>query len=124
MGAGNPFIGGGGIFSLVLLLLVCWFIYGCSIDKDCQKAGTRPERVSFDRIMKLKGWYITWVVFCLMGIVGNSLLPTKDTAYKMLAAYGVTELVKSEDVRRLGSKSLEVLERAMDSYIGESPPDT
>ena len=47
------------------------------------------------------------------------LIPSKDTAYKMLAAYGVTEIATNDKVKELGGKSLQVLEKAMDEYIKE-----
>ena len=51
------------------------------------------------------------------------LTPSKDTAYKMLAAYGVTEAytaaADSEKVQALAGKSLSVLEKAMDDYLVE-----
>jgi|TARA_R110000796_G_scaffold66105_2_gene152331 hypothetical protein len=45
------------------------------------------------------------------------IVPSKDTAYKMLAAYGVTELAQNEQAQKLGGKSLEVLNAAMDNYL-------
>ena len=49
------------------------------------------------------------------------LSPSKDTAYKMLAAYGVTEAYaaaqSSDKVKAIAGKSLEVLEKAMDDYL-------
>lgn len=50
----------------------------------------------------------------------GALMPSKDTAYKMLAAYGVTEIAQNEEVQKIGGKSLAVLEKAMDEYLGES----
>ena len=124
LGEGNPFPSGGTLFGYTLLFLfvyvVCTVAYGITNELD---PGEAFSAVGL-KVLKLKCWYITFAVVCFLGSIGNSLLPTKDTAYKMLAAYGVTELVKSEDVRRLGSKSLEVLEKAMNSYIEESTPDT
>jgi hypothetical protein len=56
------------------------------------------------------------VVFAILQLV----LPTKDTAYKMLAAYGVTEIDKTDEAKRLGSKSIEVIEKVMDDYLKEA----
>jgi hypothetical protein len=39
--------------------------------------------------------------------------------YTMLAAYGVQEIVTNPKVQELGGKSLDVLEKAMDEYIGK-----
>lgn len=44
-------------------------------------------------------------------------LPNTETAYKMLAAYGLQELVMNEKVQELGGKSLSVIEKAMDEYL-------
>ena len=50
-------------------------------------------------------------------IVGNLLVPSKDTMYTMLAAYGVQTAAESENVQQFAGKSLEVLEKAMDEYL-------
>ena len=72
---------------------------------------------------KVVGWlkkpYLLFVGACLLGSFLNTFIPTKDTAYKMLAAYGVQEVVKNDEVQKLAGKSLLVLEKAMDSYIKE-----
>lgn len=51
------------------------------------------------------------------------LVPSKDTALQMAAAYGVTEAYEvasqSEDVKRLAGKSLELLEKHMDEALKE-----
>ena len=50
-------------------------------------------------------------------IVGNLLVPSKDTMYTMLAAYGVQTAAENENVQQFAGKSLEVLEKAMDEYL-------
>lgn len=59
-------------------------------------------------------------IFSVALVVGL-FTPTKDTAYKMLAAYGVTEAYaaaqSSDKVKAIAGKSLEVLEKAMDDYL-------
>ncbi len=62
----------------------------------------------------------TVVTLSVLMVCYGWLMPSKDTAYKMLAAYGVTEIAQSEEAKRLAGKSLEVLERAMDEYLAES----
>ncbi len=57
---------------------------------------------------------------CLPLLLVFSFIPNKQTAYTMLAAYGVTELAQNERVQELGSKSLEVIEKAMNQYLEES----
>ena len=53
-----------------------------------------------------------------------NFIPSKDTAYKMLAAYGVTELATNEHVQQYGTKALKVLDKAMGEYLGEEYEDT
>lgn len=86
-------------------------------------ADEEKEAWDKDRPM-LYGLLKTWIKLTLLVYVLNlagSLIPNKDTAYKMLAAYGVLELSKTEEVRALGAKSMAVLEKAMSSYLEEQP---
>ncbi len=72
----------------------------------------------FNKILPNKIIFIVCTVLILHGV----LVPSKDTAYKMLAFYGVNEITNNESVQKLGSKSLLVIERAMDDYLEESKP--
>ena len=64
----------------------------------------------------------------LIGSVLNTVIPAKDTAYKMLAAWGVQETVvaaqQSEYVQKMAGKSLQLLEKTVDKYLeeGENKP--
>lgn len=62
-----------------------------------------------------------WPLKVVTGILllYTMLIPSKETAYKMLAAYGVESIVTNEKVQELGGKSLEVLEKAMGEYLDE-----
>lgn len=68
----------------------------------------------------IKSWFYILLPLCFLGTALNVILPSKDTAYKMLAAYGLQEIVeaasKSEDVKRLASKSLTLIEKSIDDY--------
>lgn len=79
------------------------------------------ESVIYTFYKKLvKSWFYIFLPMCLLGSVFNIVLPSKDTAYKMLAAYGLQETVeaasKSEDVKRLARKSLSLIEKSIDDY--------
>ena len=79
------------------------------------------ESVIYTSYKKLvKSWFYIFLPMCLLGSVFNIVLPSKDTAYKMLAAYGLQETVeaasKSEDVKRLARKSLSLIEKSIDDY--------
>lgn len=66
-----------------------------------------------------KTCYIVWLFPCML--VVSVFTPTKDTAYNMLAAYGVTEayqyVSESKEAKEIASKSLAVLDKAMNDYL-------
>ena len=67
-----------------------------------------------------KNTFFWTLPFFIVGSILNNVLPSKDTAYKMIAAYGLQETVeaasKSEDVKRLANKSLTLIEKSIDEY--------
>lgn len=104
--------------------------YGTYIAIACVVAGGKndlydtPFKDTFKAMVNpTKKWAIIVIstVFVL-NLIG-SFIPSKDTAYKMAAAYGVGEMYKaasqSEEVQRLTAKSLQVLEASMDKYLEE-----
>lgn len=48
-----------------------------------------------------------------------SFLPSKDTAYKMLAAYGVQELADMEETKEVGGKAYKAINKILDEYLEE-----
>jgi hypothetical protein len=58
-------------------------------------------------------------VFLFVSIPLIFFIPNKDTAYKMLAAYEVQSIIENPEVQKLGGKSLDVLNKAMDEYLQE-----
>ena len=74
-----------------------------------------------DFIVKNKGWVLkVYIVFFVLKFFGG-LLPSQETAYKMAAAYGISEVVvaakQSEDVKRIAGKSLMMIETSIDKFI-------
>ena len=103
-------------FALVVIFLST-DVYG-----DSAKAKQLANREKYLNMVK-KFWKNTffWTLpIFIVGSILNTVLPSKDTAYKMLAAYGVQETVeaasKSEDVKRIASKSLTLIEKSIDDY--------
>lgn len=75
---------------------------------------------SIKRTFKPVGWFLgVWAVIHFM----TGFLPNKEAAYKIAAGWGVQTVYEaaseSEDVRRMASKSLTVLEASMDKYLQE-----
>lgn len=83
---------------------------------DDSERATNSEKNSYRIFKTSRPWVLT---ACITAILYGTLIPNKETTYKMLAAYGVTELVTSEAVQKYASGSLKVLEKAMSEYIGD-----
>lgn len=75
---------------------------------------------NFDVYLKTKRVHKWMCVVVAILVSYCFFMPSKETSYKMLAAYGVEKVAENPDVRRLAGKSLDVLEKAMDSYIKDS----
>jgi hypothetical protein len=122
LGTGNPFIGIGGVLISIVMVFMVWFAIWMGTNKP-DKTVSEEAAMAMESMKPAKPYFVCWIVLCLIGASANAFVPSRDTAYKMLAAYGVTEIAKSDEVKRLGGKSLEVLEKAMDSYLKESESD-
>lgn len=76
----------------------------------------------------LKWWVYTAIPMAILGSLLNILIPSQNTTYKMLAAYGVEQTVQaasqSEDVKRIAKKSLLLVEDAVDNYTKQLQNDT
>jgi len=122
--AGNPFPAAGTAFILGFFALVFSLITGVlAASKDTGTSDSEDWENFWAGISGSRPLRWAWVVVFSIWIIGgtlNAIIPEKDTAYKMLAAYGVTELAQNERVQELGGKSLEVLEQAMDKYLKEA----
>lgn len=57
------------------------------------------------------------------GSLFNALMPSKDTAYLILGAYGVQTVAetvgKSEDVQKIGKSTLKLVNSAIEKYQKE-----
>ena len=59
--------------------------------------------------------YCAITIVCIVGFI----VPSKETAYTMLAAYGVQEALQTDEAKRIGSKSFQLLEQTLNKYIEE-----
>lgn len=101
-----------------LLLFVLFFV-AAVISEDPEEFKTNFKK--FTKPTHKPAAWIIGTVF-ILNLIGQ-FTPTKETAYTMAAAYGIGEVYKSasesEDVQRLASKSLLVLEQSLDKYLSE-----
>ena len=113
------------VFSIVTAFALVVIFMSTDLDLaygDSAKAERLANREKYLNMIK-KFWKNTffWTLpIFIVGSILNTVLPSKDTAYKMLAAYGLQETVeaasKSEDVKRLARKSLSLIEKSIDDY--------
>tara|TARA_R110001592_G_C13193003_1_gene753626 strand:- start:73867 stop:74247 length:381 start_codon:yes stop_codon:yes gene_type:complete len=54
--------------------------------------------------------------FCILMLFLSNLIPSQDTAYKMLAVYGVSEVSKSENVQELMGDGMDILKLTLKDY--------
>ena len=66
-----------------------------------------------------KRWYILLVICISISVI----VPSKTSVYQMAALYGGVEIVdnitKNETAKRLAPKSLKVLEKLADDFLGD-----
>ena len=107
----------GGLAVITGIILILWvFGFVVSICVRLDEDVNEDDRIQFMSIYKSLWPLKTFVmVMCLL----STVVPDKDTAYKMLAAYGVESIVTNPEVQKLGGKSLDVLNKAMDEYLQE-----
>ena len=59
-------------------------------------------------------------VFSLLSVgLILSLVPSKDTAYKMMAVYAGQELIALEGTKEVGSKAYQALNKVLDDFLVE-----
>ena len=85
-----------------------------------------PESSTESEVIRLFLQKPVWKKLMIFGIsilFLSNFIPERDTAYKMLAAYGVEEAIKLPQVQGVADKSFQVLNKAMDDYLKESDKD-
>lgn len=65
--------------------------------------------------------HIVWpfILLFIVGSLGMTLMPARDDAYKIAAAYGIQTVIENPKVQDIASSSVKVLEKAMDDYLNE-----
>lgn len=75
------------------------------------------------KTIKNKSIILPFVLVFGFGSLFNSLLPSKDTAYLMLGAYGVQSVAetvgKNEEAQKIGKSTLKLINSAIEKYQKE-----
>lgn len=107
-----------GIFSVLYLLAIC--AIHDFIDNDYEIKSGIDLYIKF---IKKKIVIIPLLVVFGFGSLFNTLMPSKETAYVMLGAYGVqsiTETIgKNQEVQQIGKRTLSIVETALEKYEKE-----
>lgn len=111
---------GVGIFSV---LSVAYLLIS-AIQADTTRDIYFKDRLDvYFKTIKNKSLILPFVLVFGFGSLFNSLLPSKDTAYLMLGAYGVQSVAetvgKNEEVQKLGKRTLSLVETAISKYEKE-----
>lgn len=101
---GSPLPGGEAVAMLLVIVIVGGIIFGESLI------------VYWSAIKKP---FIIILSLLFVCVFLNSLIPTKETAYKMLAAAAVVDVSQTDGAKRIGDKTLQLVEATIDSYYKE-----
>ena len=109
-----------GILIFVGTLVCAGLTIGSCFTTDKQELCSDDEAF---RLFLRKPVWKKLMIFGIAVLFLSNFIPERDTAYKMLAAYGVEEAIKLPQVQGVADKSLQVLNKAMDDYLKESDKD-
>ncbi|CAL9973947.1 hypothetical protein VPHD148_0174 [Vibrio phage D148] len=114
-------VGYGPSLWLGLVLLALFFVvFGFWTDGwDNTDNATASEKRGGEIFKSLRPWVITvTITMMVIGCLGR-MVPTKDTSYKMLAAYGASVVVMDDNVQKYAKGSMKILDKALTDYLGE-----
>ena len=105
----------------VLIFVITFCCMGLTIG-SCFTDDERALRDSDEmfRLFLRKPIWKKLMIFGISILFLSNFIPERDTAYKMLAAYGVEEAIKLPQVQGVADKSFQVLNKAMDDYLKET----
>ena len=112
----QPWVGVG-ILTFVGTLVCAGLTVGSCFTTDKQALCSDDETF---RLFLRKPVWKKLMIFGISILFLSNFIPERDTAYKMLAAYGVEEAIKLPQVQGVADKSFQVLNKAMDDYLKES----
>ena len=121
---GNPIPTFSFLAFIIGFALICAaaFWLALALDKDVHRKPPKEEEKLTSILSQILKSKVLWGIMfwsIILAPLLNSFIPSRDTAYKMLAAYGVQEIMVTDEAKKIGSKSLEVLDKAMSDYLGE-----
>ena len=112
----QPWLG----MSYIIFLFTLVFTWVSICSQFTSEAPDTDETKECFRLFLRKPVWKKLMIFGISILFLSNFIPERDTAYKMLAAYGVEEAIKLPQVQGVADKSFQVLNKAMDDYLKES----
>lgn len=81
----------------------------------CDKDSPSPDDIKFINFYKSLPVKTIGITSMLTLVVSN-LIPSQDTAYKMLAVYGVSEVANNQNVQELMGDGMDILKLTLKDY--------
>lgn len=104
-------------YGLAMLVAVVAFLVWAMVIDSRYSGDKQASWPAYKARLKVTGIGFAIATFIIL------LLPSSSTAYKMLAAYGVSEAYiaasQSEDIQRIAGKSLQLLEQEINKHLIE-----
>ena len=98
------------LFLCMIAALVLHVVYALC-DKD-NPSSDESQFINFYKGLPVKTVGITSMLLLLV----SNLIPSQDTAYKMLAVYGVSEVANNQNVQELMGDGMDILKLTLKDY--------
>lgn len=93
-------------------------------DNICRVSSADTITAPFGDMLKpIRRIVAAFAILCIFGIGYANFMPTKDTAYKMLAAYVGQTVVETPEVRETAGNAIDFLNKAIKKYSTELDKD-
>ena len=108
----------------VFVFLSASYLLISAIQADTTRDVYFKDRLDvYFKTIKKKSLIVPFFLVFGFGSLFNALMPSKDTAYLILGAYGVQTVAetvgKSEDVQKIGQSTLKLVNSAIEKYQKE-----
>lgn len=88
------------------------FIIAAMCAEPCTESAKQTAK-SFAKKVYGKWWVL------MLFFIGAAFLPSKQTSYQILAAYGVQKVAENPNVQAIAGSSLKLLEKTISKYLEE-----
>ena len=109
-----------GVVSFVAVLAMYAFVLGRAFVPSYTSQKEDDEIVA-KQLKRFPSKRTYGLALCFLCVI--NLIPSEETAYKMLAAYGAQELIQLEETKQIGSRAYDTINKILDDFLKEGIPD-